>query len=49
MEMVQHATEGKTLDIAEAKAKKHLDEAEITQEQHTLITNEIKTKRESLK
>jgi hypothetical protein len=45
MDLVEHATEVKTLDTCSGKAQKHLDEAEITNEQYVTILGSIKTKR----
>lgn len=48
MDLIEHATESKTLDIVSGKAKKHLDEAEITEIQYNLINGAIKSAREVL-
>ena len=45
MDLIEHATETKTLDMASGKAQKHLDEAELTNEQYVMILASIKTKR----
>jgi len=49
MDLVQNASVGGTLDTVEARSKKHLDEAEISQAQYDLIIGAVRSKREEIK